>query len=296
MTRQYIPIVPFDVVISVDPKAASRYIIQDTDKAIIESNTTEDKDLKKALVEEKTKEWIAVRAQALGNGTGLVSTRNLDFGTKIKLLSQFGSIGKAEQMTEYYRGKPGSLRNSMQEGEDYKDIFERIHGIEPAQVETKSGLMAELQAKLGKKLNGLEHFEDGCVMQWKTKNKEGETITGYYIIDTTPGDDIDDGNITSLRFLGTNKQPLSPAGLNMHYSGAEFYNYLAGCSEDGMIDFVSRDSFEETMKTNGEQNSLPRYISQAETYKELRQKFPEQVNIPDIESLNKEVDLILNPR
>ncbi|MCB9806913.1 hypothetical protein H6768_03390 [Candidatus Peribacteria bacterium] len=42
----------------------------------------------------------------------MIGSRTLPFETKIRLISQFGSIGKAEKMLEYYRGKPGSLRAS----------------------------------------------------------------------------------------------------------------------------------------------------------------------------------------
>jgi hypothetical protein len=38
-------------------------------------------------------------------------------------------------------------------------------------------------------------------MEWKTKNKERETITGYYIIDEVPTDTYDEENMVSLRFL-----------------------------------------------------------------------------------------------
>ncbi len=39
-------------------------------------------------------------------------------------------------------------------------------------------------------------------MQWKSKNKEtGEEMTGYYIIDTVPGDTLDEDNILTVRFL-----------------------------------------------------------------------------------------------
>ena len=69
-------------------------------------------------------------------------------------------------------------------------------------------------------------------MEWKTKTAEGEEMTGYYIIDQVPGEDPDEENMVSLRFLGNNKDPLSPAGIAMYYSGADFYHYLAGCSED----------------------------------------------------------------
>ena len=133
-------------------------------------------------------------------------------------------------------------------------------------------------------------------MQWKTKDAEGNEKIGYYIIDTVLSDDLDESDLITMRFLGDNRDPLSPAGLALHYSGADFYNYLSGCSEDGSISFTTRDDFEKTMKINEEDKKLPRYIKTEETYKELREKFPESIHVPDFESFNNEVDSILNPR
>lgn len=42
LTRQYIPVVPFGVVESVDPSSAKKYITHETDQAIIDSNTVGD--------------------------------------------------------------------------------------------------------------------------------------------------------------------------------------------------------------------------------------------------------------
>lgn len=132
-------------------------------------------------------------------------------------------------------------------------------------------------------------------MEWKTKTAEGEEITGYYILDQVPGEDPDEENMVSLRFLGNNKDPLSPAGIAMYYSGADFYHYLAGCSEDGRIQFSTRESFEEKMKNNLDESRLPRYVNHEETYQELRKKFPEDINVDSEERLNAEIDQILNP-
>jgi hypothetical protein len=43
-------------------------------------------------------------------------------------------------------------------------------------------------------------------MQWTKKDPETkENITGYYIIDTVPTEDLDEENILTVRFLGNNK-------------------------------------------------------------------------------------------
>lgn len=79
-----------------------------------------------------------MRKNALGNATGIISTHHLSFETKIRLLSQFGSVGKAEQMTEYYRGRPESLRKSTLSGDEYIQEFQEIHGISPERLETQT--------------------------------------------------------------------------------------------------------------------------------------------------------------
>jgi hypothetical protein len=82
----------------------------------------------------------------------------------------------------------------------------------------------------------------------------------------------------------------------MYYSGADFYNYLSGCSEDGMITFGTRDTFDEKMKKNGDEKKQPRYIEEEQTYKELRNRFPEEVDVDNLAALNTEIDELLNPK
>jgi hypothetical protein len=170
----------------------------------------------------------------------MVGTRTLPFETKVRLLSQFGSAGKAENMLNYYQGKPGSLRSSLHREEDFRDKFQAQYSIDPEKLDTKSGLTEELIARLGHRVENIENFTAGCVMKWKTKNDKNEEITGYYIIDSIPSEDIENDNILTVRFLGNNSSPLSPAGLARHYTGADFYHYLDGCAEDGKISFHER--------------------------------------------------------
>ncbi len=132
----------------------------------------------------------------------MIGSRSLPFETKIRILSQFGSTGKAEKMNQYYHGKPGSLRASTDTEESFRDKFEKNYGIDTEKLDTKPGLTEELVARLGHRVEGIEHFDAGCAMEWKTKNKEtGEEMTGYYIIDTVPGDTLDEDNILTVRFL-----------------------------------------------------------------------------------------------
>lgn len=131
-----------------------------------------------------------------------VSTRGLPFDTKIHILSQFGSVGSAEKMLQYYRGKPDSLRASTQTEEEFREEFQTVHAIDPEKLDTKIGLIEELTAKLGHTVEGIEHFDDGCVMQLKTKDrKTGKELIGYSIIDSVPGETVDEENIIRVRFL-----------------------------------------------------------------------------------------------
>ena len=105
-------------------------------------------------------------------------------------------------MLEYYRGQPGTLRASTDTEEVFRDKFKTTYGgLDPEKLDTKSGLTEELIARLGHRIDGIDNFQPGCVMQWKTKNENKEEITGYYIIDTVPSEDIDEDNILTVRFL-----------------------------------------------------------------------------------------------
>lgn len=131
----------------------------------------------------------------------MIGARSLPFDTKIRILGQFGSTGKAEKMLEYYKGKPASLRSSTDTEEQFRQKFIENYGVDTEKLDIKAGLTEELIARLGHRVEGMEHFDAGCAMEWKTKNKEGEEITGYYIIDTIPGDTLDEENIITMRFL-----------------------------------------------------------------------------------------------
>jgi len=50
------------------------------------------------------------------------------------------------------------------------------------------------------------------------------------------------------------------------------------------------------METNTTEKKLPRYHTEQETQAELRNQFPETTEVQSIDSLNYEVDQILNPR
>lgn len=232
LSRQYVPMVPMSVLETVDPKAANNLLGSETE---FEKNLPTDPELAEALKKDRKEQWAGIQKRYIGGGKNVIATRNLPLKTKIRLLSQFGSAGKAEQMLEYYRGNPASLRSSTDTAEEFRRKFQHTYKIDPEKLDTKSGLTEELIARLGHRVEGIEHFQPGCVMKWKTKNENKEDITGYYLIDTIPSDNEDDpehDEILSVRFLGNDRDPLSPSGLSHYYTGADFYHYLDGCAED----------------------------------------------------------------
>lgn len=79
----------------------------------------------------------------------MIGSRSLPFETKIKILSEFGSAGRAEKMVRYYGGKPGSLRSSTDTEGTFRKKFQDQHpGLDPEMLETKTGLRDELVARL----------------------------------------------------------------------------------------------------------------------------------------------------
>ena len=291
------PLVPFGVLESLDPKSSKNFIAGDSEKADFSKNLPADTELAEALKKDKEEQWTETDKSKIGGSKNLIGTRSLPFETKVRLLSQFGSVGNAEKMLAYYRGKPGSLRASTDNEEDFREKFKNTYdGLDPEKLDTKAGLVEELTARLGHRVEGLEHFDDGCVMQWKTKNEKGEEITGYYIIDSVPGDTVDEENIITARFLGDNTGPLSASGLARHYTGADFYNYLDGCSDDGKITFRTRDELEKDLEKNEQDKKYPRYFTEQETQAELRNQFPNSTEVVDIDGMNYEIDQLLNPK
>lgn len=291
------PLVPFGVLESLDPKSSKNFIAGESEKAEFSKHLPADTELAEALKKDKEEQWTKTYKSKIGGSKNLIGTRSLPFETKVRLLSQFGSIGSAENMLAYYRGKPGSLRASTDNEEDFREKFKNTYdGLDPEKLDTKAGLVEELTARLGHRVEGLEDFDDGCVMQWKTKNKNNEEITGYYIIDSVPGDSVDEENIITARFLGDNTGPLSASGLARHYTGADFYHYLDGCAEDGKITFRTRDEFEKDLEKNEQDKKYPRYFTEQETQAELRNQFPDSTEVVDIDGLNYEIDQLLNPK
>ncbi len=133
-------------------------------------------------------------------------------------------------------------------------------------------------------------------MRWTTKDKDNNEVIGYYIIDRIlPEEDGHEG-IMTVRFLGNNREPLSPTGMVMHYTGSDFYHYLAGCGDTGKISFIPGDTFEKEMEENEQKNKLPRYYTQLETHAEMRKQAGETVEVMNLDTLNYELDQLLNPR
>lgn len=201
LTRHYIPLVPFGVLETIDPKTSKTLLTSEEEKREFETHLPTDHELATALKKDKEEVWEKIYKRYIGGGDGIVGTANLPFETKVRLLSQFGSIAKAEEMLQYYRGQPGSLRSSMDTEEKYREKFKVAHNIDPEKLDTKTTLVEELAARLGHRVEGLEHFDAGCVMEWKTTGPEKEEITGYYVIDSVPSDDPDEDNILTVRFL-----------------------------------------------------------------------------------------------
>ena len=80
-----------------------------------------------------------------------------------------------------------------------------------------------------------------------------------------------------------------------YYTGADFFEYLSGCAEDGKITFRERGEFDEEMSQNTKNEKYPRYFSEIETQTELRNQFPDIVEVQSREQFNREVDNLLNP-
>lgn len=201
LVRQYTPVVPLSVLEVIDPKTSKKYLTSEIDKAEIEKDLPSDPELAEALKRDREEQWEKTYKTYIGGQKSMIGARSLPFETKVRILSQFGSIGKAENMSNYYRGKPGSLRSSTNTEGEFREKFQQKYDIDTEKLDIKSGLTEELIAKLGHRIDGMENFDDGCVMEWKTKNKNNEEITGYYIIDSVPSEDMDEDNIISMRFL-----------------------------------------------------------------------------------------------
>lgn len=166
------PLVPFSILETIDPKTSKKLLTSDKEKKTFDQDLPPDTELATALRRDKEEQWVKTYKSHIGGGKTTIGTSSLPFETKIRLLSQFGSVGKTEQMLEYYRGRPGSLRASTDTEEEFREKFKATYAIDPEKLDTKSGLLEELTARLGHRVEGIEHFSPGCVMQWKTRNAE----------------------------------------------------------------------------------------------------------------------------
>lgn len=174
LTKQYIPLVPFGVLETIDPKTSKTLLISEQERAEFEANLPSEPELATALKKDKEDVWEKIYKRYIGGGDGIVGTASLPLVTKIRLLSQFGSVAKAEEMLKYYRGQPESLRSSMDTEDEYRRKFKMAHDIDPEKLDTKNNLIEELAARLGYRVEGLEHFDTGCVMEWKTTKAKRE--------------------------------------------------------------------------------------------------------------------------
>lgn len=125
-------------------------------------------------------------------------------------------------------------------------------------------------------------------MVWRQKDKDGNTaMVGYYAIDNLLSEDLDEESVAKLRFLGNNKNPVSPAGMPLFYSGPELYHYLSGCSKDGTIDFIDGSELEKEVIKDGSKVRTDDEVKEV-----LREKFG-STNIPTREIFDKEIDALL---
>ncbi len=245
LARQYLPLVTYDAVESVDPKAAKNVL--NKYPPITSDIATGDPEMDRHIREDR--ENNAKNEYITGLTETNIVTRNLPFETQVRLLGRFGSARKIEQQRNFWQGKPGSLRGR---GVDYKNLFLREHGIHSQKVMTQSGFLAEITAKLGNKVTNLDKFKEGNVMIWRQKDKDGNlSMAGYYAIDSLLSEDLDEESVAKLRFLGNIKNPVSPAGMPLFYSGPELYHYLSGCSKDGTIDFIDGSELEQEVIKDG---------------------------------------------
>lgn len=153
---------------------------------------------------------------------------------------------------------------------------------------TQSGFLAEITAKLGNKITNLDKFKEGNVMIWRQKDKDGNlSMAGYYAVDSLLPKSLEEEGVAKLRFLGNNKNPVSPAGMPLFYSGPELYHYLSGCGEDGTIDFIDGSELEQEVTKDGSKIRTDDEVKEV-----LREKFG-SANIPSREVLDKEVDELL---
>lgn len=106
LVRQYTPVVPLSVLEVIDPKTSKKYLTSEIDKAEIEKDLPSDPELAEALKRDREEQWEKTYKTYIGGDKTMIGARSLPFETKVRILSQFGSIGKAEKMREYYRGKP----------------------------------------------------------------------------------------------------------------------------------------------------------------------------------------------
>jgi len=90
----------------IDPKTSKKYLTSEIDKAEIEKDLPSDPELAEALKRDREEQWEKTYKTYIGGQKSMIGARSLPFETKVRILSQFGSIGKAEKMREYYRGKP----------------------------------------------------------------------------------------------------------------------------------------------------------------------------------------------
>lgn len=73
------------------------------DRTEIEKNLPSDPELAEALKKDREEEWEKTYKTYIGGGKNMIGSRSLPFETKVRILGQFGSTGRAEKMQDYYK-------------------------------------------------------------------------------------------------------------------------------------------------------------------------------------------------
>jgi len=89
LTRQYVPLVPFSVMETVDPKSSKTLLTSEREKLEQEKDLPGDSELAKALRKDKEEQTRKIYRNYIGGAKNLIGTQTLPLETKIRLLSQF---------------------------------------------------------------------------------------------------------------------------------------------------------------------------------------------------------------
>lgn len=298
LVRNYAPTVSFDDLASFDQDVAKKLVR--TWSNIATNTHTWDIERQEAILAVRHESALADRRLWLVETR--IATRQLDTATQIKVLWNLGSKRRIQQIQNFHNGRPGGITST--DVVDFDESFSVAYEFSPNEVFTDNGLREKLQIKLWNKIKNLDQFVPGSVMMWKSKSHDGKKDTvGYYVIEQTLWDDNENPWDIKLRFLGTNqssdpqnpleKWRLSPSGIPRTFTGPQFFDYLAWCSDSGSLDFVDggADLHSTELQTHLNADGASFYTD-AELQTELRQQYG-ATEIQSEEALNHDLDELL---